>query len=57
MHGLSCRVCVGKHLSDAFPIHGGLKEGYILSPLFFNFAPECAIKEIQEKHKEQIEWL
>jgi hypothetical protein len=32
------RVRVGKHLSDMFPIKNGLKQGDVLSPLFFNFA-------------------
>jgi hypothetical protein len=30
--------CIGKHLSDTFPIEIGLKEGNALSPLFFNFS-------------------
>jgi hypothetical protein len=32
------RVRVGKHLSDKFPVKNGLKQGYALSPLLFNFA-------------------
>ena len=32
------RVRVGKNLSDMFPIRNGLKQGDVLSPLFFNFA-------------------
>ena len=31
------RVWVGKNLSDMFPIKNGLKEGYALSLLLFNF--------------------
>jgi hypothetical protein len=27
------KVCIGKHLSDAFPIQNDLKQGYVLSPL------------------------
>ena len=34
------RVRVGRFLSDAFPIHYGLKKGDALSPLLFNFAVE-----------------
>ena len=30
-------VRVGKHLSDMFPIHIGLKQGEALTPLLFNF--------------------
>ena len=41
------RVHVGRFLSDAFPIHGGLKQGDALSPLLFNFALEYAIKGVQ----------
>ena len=37
------RVCVGKNLSDRFPIRNGLKQGDALTPLFFNFALGYAI--------------
>jgi len=37
------RVCVGKHLSDMFPIKNGFKQGDALPPLFFNFALGYAI--------------
>jgi len=36
--GMCSRVCVGKNLSDMFPIRNGLKQGEALSPLPFNFA-------------------
>jgi hypothetical protein len=42
------KVRIGKHLSDGFPIHNGLKQGDALSPLFFNFALEYAIRKVQE---------
>jgi hypothetical protein len=41
------KVCIGKHLSDKFPIQNGLKQGDALSPLFFNFALVYAIRKIQ----------
>jgi len=31
------RVRVGNHLSDMFPIRNGLRQGYVLTPLVFNF--------------------
>jgi hypothetical protein len=43
------KVRIGKHLSDSFLIHNGLKQGDALSPLLFNFALEYAIRKFQEK--------
>ena len=40
------RVQVGKVLSDMFPSRNGLKQD-VLSPLFFNFALEYAIRRVQ----------
>jgi hypothetical protein len=40
-------VCVGKHLSDTFPIKNGLKQGGALAPLLFNIALEYAIRRVQ----------
>jgi hypothetical protein len=34
------KIRIGKHLSCAFPIKNGLKQGGALSPLLFNFALE-----------------
>ena len=42
------RVRVGRFLSDAFPIHCGLKQGDVLSPLLSNLALEHAIRKVQE---------
>jgi hypothetical protein len=39
---------IGKHLSDSLPIQNGLKQGDALSPLFFSFALEYAIRKVQE---------
>jgi hypothetical protein len=41
-------VCVGKLLSDKFPIWNGLKQGDGLLSLFFNFALEYAIRKVQD---------
>ena len=41
------RVRVGKNLSDIFPVRNGLKQGYDLSPLLFNFALEYATRSGQ----------
>jgi hypothetical protein len=42
------KVRIGKYLCDMFPIQNGLKQGDALSPLFFNFALEYAIRKVQE---------
>jgi hypothetical protein len=42
------KVCIGKHLSDIFPIQNDLKQRDDLSPLFFSFALEYAIRKVQE---------
>jgi hypothetical protein len=40
-------VCIGKHLSDNFPIQKSLKQADTLSPLLFNFALDYAIRKVQ----------
>jgi hypothetical protein len=42
---------IGKHLSDAFPIQKGLKQGDALSPLISNFVLEYTIIKIQESEE------
>jgi hypothetical protein len=42
------KVCIGKHLSDNFPIQNGLKQGHALSSLLFDFALGYAIRKVQE---------
>jgi hypothetical protein len=44
--------CIGNHLSDAFPLQRGLKQGETLSPLLFNFNLKQVIRKIQENKKE-----
>jgi hypothetical protein len=44
------KVCVGKHLSDSFPIQNGLKQGGSISLLHFNFALEYTMGKAQEKY-------
>jgi hypothetical protein len=48
LNEIYCKACIGKHLSDSFPIQNGLKQGDALSPLLFNFALEYAFRKVQE---------
>jgi hypothetical protein len=41
-------ICTGTHLSNAFPIQNGIKQGDALSQLLFNIPLECAISRVQE---------
>jgi hypothetical protein len=41
------KVCIGKNLSDEFPLQNGLKQGDDLLPLFFNFTSEYAMEKVQ----------
>jgi hypothetical protein len=43
------KACMGKHLSDAFPIQNGLKQGDALSPLLLNFTSVYDIRKFQKK--------
>jgi len=46
------KVCIGKYLSDAFPIPNGLKQGDNLLSLLFNCPLGYAIRlELIGKHK------
>jgi hypothetical protein len=46
--GTSSKVRIDIYLSDNFPIQNDLKQGDALSPQFFNFALEYAIRNVQE---------
>jgi hypothetical protein len=41
-------VGIGKHLSDAFPVQNGLKQGDAQQPLLSNFTLENAIRKVHE---------
>jgi hypothetical protein len=40
------KVRIRKHLSDAFPIQSGLKQGDALALLFLSFALEYAVRKV-----------
>ena len=39
---------IGNHLFSSFPTKNSLKQRDALSPLLFNFAPQYAIRKVQE---------
>jgi hypothetical protein len=45
------KACVGKLLSDKYPIQNVLKQGDALSPLLSSFTLEYAIRKVQENKK------
>jgi hypothetical protein len=44
LNELNDKVCIGKYLSDNFPIQNGLKQGDALSRLLFNVGLEYAME-------------
>jgi hypothetical protein len=48
LHETYSKLCIGKHLSDTFPIQNGLKQGEASMPLLFNFALEYAIRRFRK---------
>jgi hypothetical protein len=51
LNDIHITVITGKYQSDKFPIQKGLKEGYDLLPLLFNFGLGCAIRRVQENQE------
>ena len=47
LNELCSRVRVGNYLSDIFPIADSMKQGDALTPLFYKFALEYAIRRVQ----------
>jgi hypothetical protein len=45
------KVCIGNHLSSAFPVQNGLKQGDALLPLLFNFVFKYIIRKVQENQE------
>jgi len=43
------RIRIGNNMSYSFEIRSGLKQGYRLSPLLFNFSLEYAILKIKDE--------
>jgi hypothetical protein len=41
------KILISKDLFDKYSVENGLKQGDALSPLFFNFALEYAIRKVQ----------
>jgi hypothetical protein len=48
LNEIRSKIRIGKHLSDSFPIHNGLKQGGALLPLLFNFGLEYDIVKFLE---------
>jgi hypothetical protein len=51
------KVCIGKHLSDSFPIQNGLNQRDAQSPLLFNFSLDHAIRKVKANQVRLQHWL
>jgi len=46
VYDVSIIICKGKHVTDTFPVHNGLKQEDVLSLLLFTFTLEYAIRKV-----------
>jgi len=53
LNGTHSKVCIGKNISEAFPVQNGLQQGHDLLPMLFNFALEYTTVKVQEN---QTNW-
>jgi hypothetical protein len=53
LNGTHSKVCIGKNISEAFPVQNGLQQGHDLLPMLYNFALEYTTVKVQEN---QTNW-
>ncbi|VDP65291.1 unnamed protein product [Schistosoma curassoni] len=54
--GLQCKVVYGGHLTDAFQIRTGVRQGCLLSPFLFLLVVDWIMKTSKSEGKHGIQW-
>ena len=54
--GMTCRVVHGQHLTDAFQVRTGVRQGCLLSPFLFLLAIDWVMKTSTSQKRNGIQW-
>ena len=54
--GMICKVVHGQHLTDAFQVRTGVRQGCLLSPILFLLAIDWVLKTSTSERRNGIQW-